>query len=182
MLSFDCSQPHCPGIPCTRPAQHCARWSVAAGGWTYCFFERYMVEGSTIFTTPHQFQPNTNKFIRILNGSVLRHFRKVDFNMTMSRVNPSVVGQRWNSQYTWGIASMDFRWTNPDEMVTHPTIKSANVSDGILRQFVVLSGLLLEIDKDGWSHGESYICNSCFMRTPFSLQVSDQAHCCINSM
>jgi hypothetical protein len=94
---------------------------------------------------------HTNKFLQILNGraaSKLRHFRKVDFNMAMSRVNPSVVGQCWNSQYTWGIASMDFKQTNQDEMVTRPTIKSANVTDGILCQFVVLSDLLLEINKD----------------------------------
>jgi hypothetical protein len=92
-----------------------------------------------------------NKFIQIFNGRVaelLPSFRKVDFNMTTCRVNPSVVGQCWNSQYTWGNASMDFKRTNPDDMVSRPSIKSANVSDGILCQFIVLSDLLLEIDKD----------------------------------
>jgi len=92
-----------------------------------------------------------SKFIRIFNGPAaqrLPSFRKVDFNMTTCRVNPSVVGQRWNSQYTWGVASMDFKRTNPNDMVNSPSIKSANVSDGILCQFIVLSDLLLEIDKD----------------------------------
>jgi hypothetical protein len=95
---------------------------------------------------------HTNKFIWILNGCVACHlqvlFCHVDFNMTTSRVNPSVVGQCWNSQYTWGVASMDFKRTNPDDMVTRPSIKSANVSDGILCQFIVLSDILLEMDKD----------------------------------
>jgi len=66
----------------------------------------------------------------------------------MSRVNPSVVGQCWNSQYTWGIASMNMKQTNPGNLVNCPTIKTSNVTDGILPQFVVLSDLLLEINKD----------------------------------
>ena len=94
---------------------------------------------------------HANNFIKILNGSAakrLSSFKKIDFKMMLSRINTSVVGQRWNSQYTWGVASLDFKRNNPNDMVTHPSIKSANVSDGMLQQFIVLSDLLLEVDKD----------------------------------
>jgi hypothetical protein len=74
-------------------------------------------------------------------------FGQLDFDVAMSRVNPSVVGQRWNSQFTWGVASLNIKRTDDiNDLVNRPTIKSANVTDGILPQFVVLSKLLLEVD------------------------------------
>jgi hypothetical protein len=66
----------------------------------------------------------------------------------MSRVNPTIVGQRWNSQYTWGVSSMNIKWSNPNDIINRPTIKTANVTNGILPQFIVLSDLLLEVDKN----------------------------------
>jgi hypothetical protein len=93
-----------------------------------------------------------NEFLRILNGDAftwLKPYRKCDFIIAMSRVNPSVVGQRWNSQFTWGVASLNIKRTDdPHDIVNRPTIKSANVTDGILPQFVLLSTLLLAVDTE----------------------------------
>ena len=66
----------------------------------------------------------------------------------MSRVNESIVGKCWNSQYAWGVSSMNLKRAHPGDLVNKPTIKSCNVTDGILSQFVALSELLLEIDKN----------------------------------
>jgi hypothetical protein len=58
------------------------------------------------------------------------------------------VGKWWNSQYTWGFSSMNIKRMDPGDLVNKPTIKSSNVMDGILPQFLALSELLLEIDKN----------------------------------
>jgi hypothetical protein len=94
---------------------------------------------------------HSNHFLHIRNGSAvtqLKSYSQLDFKVPMVRVNPTVVGQRWNSQYTWGVASMNMKQSDSHDLVKRPTIKTANVTDGILPQFVVLSNLLLEIDKD----------------------------------
>jgi len=66
----------------------------------------------------------------------------------MSKLKPGVVGQRWNSQHTWGVSSMNIRRNNPQDLVNLPTLKKEIVTDGILPQFVALSELLLEVDKN----------------------------------
>jgi hypothetical protein len=43
---------------------------------------------------------------------------------------------------------MNLKRAHPGDLVNKPTIKSCNVTDGILSQFVALSELLLEIDKN----------------------------------
>ena len=48
---------------------------------------------------------HSNEFIRVLNGDAVmqyKPFRQLDFDVAMRRVNHSMVGQRWNSQFTWG--------------------------------------------------------------------------------
>ena len=68
-----------------------------------------------------------NRFLRILNGHAvmnLKSFRKLDFKVPMCKLNPSVVGQCWNSQHTWGVASLNMRWTDPHRIVNQPTLKS----------------------------------------------------------
>jgi hypothetical protein len=96
--------------------------------------------------------PNhSNYFIRICNGRAvtkLKSYALLDFDIPMSRVNQSIVGKCWNSQYTWGVSSMNLKRAHPGDLVNKPTIKSCNVTDGILSQFVALSELLLEIDKN----------------------------------
>jgi hypothetical protein len=89
----------------------------------------------------------------IYNGDAatkLSSYSNLDFNGVMSKVNDTTVGQRWNSQSTWPFASVNIRRTDPndEDKITCPSIKKANVSDGILPQFAVLSKLLLEVDKD----------------------------------
>jgi hypothetical protein len=94
---------------------------------------------------------HANQFLTILNGQAvkkLQSFNEIDFNIAISKLKPSVVGQRWNSQHTWGIASMNIRKNKPGDLVNRPTLKRENVLDGILPQFVALSKLLLEVDKN----------------------------------
>ena len=59
----------------------------------------------------------------------------------MSKLKTGVVGQRWNIQHTWGIASLNMKRNGAQGLINVPTIKSENVSDGILPQFVALSKL-----------------------------------------
>jgi hypothetical protein len=66
----------------------------------------------------------------------------------MSKLKPSVVGQRWNSQHTWVVSSMNIGKNNTHDLVNRPTLKKENVTDGILPQFVALSEFLLEVDKN----------------------------------
>jgi hypothetical protein len=92
-----------------------------------------------------------NGFLLIVNGAAatrLASFPQLDFKSAMSRVCSDVVGQRWNSQHTWGVASLNIKQSNPRALVGRPTAKKANVTDGILPQFAVLSSLLLEIDPN----------------------------------
>ena len=104
-----------------------------------------------------------NEFLMIHNGRAvtkLKSYSRLNFEIAMSRVNSSIVGQRWNSQYTWGVSSMNIKQSDPSDIVNRPTIKTANVTDGMLPQFIVLSELLLEIDKDnefycGFSEGNA---------------------------
>jgi hypothetical protein len=44
----------------------------------------------------------------------IKSFYWVDFGLFVSKLNPSVVGQRWNSQKSWCIASMDFKQKDLD--------------------------------------------------------------------
>jgi hypothetical protein len=93
---------------------------------------------------------HTNSFLRILNGhevTKLKSFRKLDFKVAMSKLRTGVMGQRWNVQHTWGVACLNMKRNGSHGLVNAPTIKSENVTDGILPQFVALSELLLEIDK-----------------------------------
>ena len=59
---------------------------------------------------------HTNSFLLVINGSSatrLRSFRKLNWAIPMSKVNTEMVGDRWNSQYTWGVASLNlkkFKW------------------------------------------------------------------------
>ena len=94
---------------------------------------------------------HSNDFLHIRNGrevTKLKSYPLLDFDIAMRRVNKSIVGKRWNSQYTWGFSSMNIKRTDPGDLVNKPTIKSSNVTDGILPQFLALSELLLEIDKN----------------------------------
>ena len=53
-----------------------------------------------------------NHFLMICNGRAvtkLKSYSRLNFEIAMSRVNPSIVGQRWNSQYTWGVSSMNIK-------------------------------------------------------------------------
>jgi hypothetical protein len=55
---------------------------------------------------------HSNNFLLIHNGrSVmeLKLYSGLDFEITMSRVNPTIIGQRWNSQYSWGVSSMNIK-------------------------------------------------------------------------
>ena len=91
-----------------------------------------------------------NHFLMIRNGRAvtkLKSYSGLNFEIAMSRVNSSIVGQRWNSQYTWGVSSMNIKRSDPSDIVNRPTIKTANVTNGMLPQFIALSELLLEIDK-----------------------------------
>jgi hypothetical protein len=96
--------------------------------------------------------PNhSNDFLRICNGRAvmkLKSYPLLDFDIAMSRVNKTIVGKHWNSQYTWGFSSMNIKRMDPGDLVNKPTIKSSNVTDGILPQFLALSELLLEINKN----------------------------------
>jgi len=92
-------------------------------------------------------------FLIIYNGekaTSLTSYSDLDFNVAMRKLNDTTIGQRWNSQFTWGFSSLNIRRTDPNDKdkTTRPSIKKANVSDGILPQFVVLSKLLLEVDKE----------------------------------
>ena len=95
---------------------------------------------------------HSNHFLRILNGSnvtKLKAYSRLEFEIPMSCVNRTLFDDgRWNSQYTWGVSSMNIKQINANDIVNRPTIKSANVTDGMLPQFAVLSELLLEVDKD----------------------------------
>jgi hypothetical protein len=91
-----------------------------------------------------------NSFLSILNGrevTKLKSFPKLDFKVAMSKLKTGVVGQRWNIQHTWAIASLNMKRNGAQGLINVPTIKFENVSDSILPQFVALSELLLEIDK-----------------------------------
>jgi hypothetical protein len=92
---------------------------------------------------------HSNIFLRIRNGCAathLRSFEQLDFKIPMSKVKANVVGDRWNSQYTWGVASMNLKKGNPQELVNRATHKSANVTDRMLPQFKFLTDILLELD------------------------------------
>jgi hypothetical protein len=83
-----------------------------------------------------------NSFLRILNGrevTKLKSFPKLDFKVAMSKLKTGVVGQRWNIQHTWGVASLNMKRNDACGLINVPMIKSENVTDNIL--------LLLEIDK-----------------------------------
>jgi hypothetical protein len=105
---------------------------------------------------PHLYYPasvavHANQFLRVLNGdaaSQLRSFPKLDFNVPMCKLQANgVIGNRWNYPYTWGVASMNLKKSNPGDLVTRATLKSDNVTDRILPQFLLLSDILLEIDQ-----------------------------------
>ena len=66
----------------------------------------------------------------------------------MSKVNTEMVGDRWNSQYTWGVALLNLKKSSPGDLVNQPTLKEDNVKDCILPKFITLTELLLEIDAD----------------------------------
>jgi hypothetical protein len=94
---------------------------------------------------------HNNPFLLIRNGrcvTELQSYSRLDFDVAMSRVNPTIVGQRWNSQYTWAVSSLNIKQNDLSDIVNRPTIKTANVTDGILPQFIALSDLLLEVDRD----------------------------------
>ena len=42
---------------------------------------------------------------------------------------------------------MNMKQIDPQDLVTHATVKAENVSDGILLQFSILSKLLLEVNR-----------------------------------
>jgi hypothetical protein len=104
--------------------------------------------------TPHMYYGasvgvHANGFLRVMNGPAvtrLKSFRKLNFAIPMSKVNTAVVGSRWNSQYTWGVASMNFKKSSPGDLVNAATLKVDNVTDCILPQFCYLTELLLEVD------------------------------------
>jgi hypothetical protein len=90
-------------------------------------------------------------FLIIRNGkgaTSLPSFNNLLFSLALSKVNERVVGSHWNSQCSWGYASLDIRQRNPEDLVTMPSFKKTNVEDKILPQFVVLSKLLLEVDSE----------------------------------
>jgi hypothetical protein len=93
----------------------------------------HMYYGASIHT-------HANQFLQIWNGHAvtqLKSYRQLDLKIPMSRVNPSVVGQHWNSRYTWGVVSLNIKQSGPHDIVNCLTIKPANVTNGILPQFVV---------------------------------------------
>jgi hypothetical protein len=103
---------------------------------------------------PHEYYAasvgvHANGFLRVINGRAatrLKSYRKLDFAIPVSKVNTAVVGSRWNSQYTWGVASMNLKKSSPRDLVNKVTLKVDNVMDCILPQFCFLTELLLEID------------------------------------
>jgi hypothetical protein len=54
-----------------------------------------------------------NHFLWIVNGRTitkLKAYSQIEFEIPMTHVNPRMVdGQRWNSQYTWGVSSMNIK-------------------------------------------------------------------------
>jgi hypothetical protein len=115
------------------------------------FSKRLLNWASATCTTAPRQKNHLNPFLSILNGKAvenLQSFHKLDYNIAMSKLRPSVVGQRWNFQHTWGVATLNIRRNNPHDLVNRPTLKKENVMDGILPQFVALSELLLEVDKN----------------------------------
>jgi hypothetical protein len=56
---------------------------------------------------------HSNHFLLIRNHgdavTQLKSYPHLNFEIAMSRVNPTIVGQRWNSQYTWGVSSMNIK-------------------------------------------------------------------------
>jgi hypothetical protein len=91
---------------------------------------------------------HNNHFLLICNGRCVMELQScscLDFDIAMSRVNPTIVGQRWNSQYTWGVSSLNIKQNGLSDIVNRPTIKTANVTDGILPQFIALSIFFLRL-------------------------------------
>lgn len=90
-------------------------------------------------------------FLTIINGSAatkLKSFKNIDFNLGMAKINTKATGQCWNSQHSWGVASMNLKQSREGDLVNRPSIKNENVTDGVLPQFITLSELLLEVDVD----------------------------------
>ena len=79
---------------------------------------------------------HANRFLRVLNGSAvtkLQSFQKLDFKIPMSRVNQGAVGPRWNSQYTWGVASMNIKRIDLNDLVhlLPEQIQKSNVLESV---------------------------------------------------
>jgi hypothetical protein len=66
---------------------------------------------------------HNNPFLLIRNGrcvTELQSYSRLDFDVAMSRVNPTIVGQRWNSQYTWGVSSLNIKRNDLGDIVNRP--------------------------------------------------------------
>ena len=88
-------------------------------------------------------------FIIVYNGreaTKLPAYRHLDFSKIQQLVDSNKVGQRGNAQQSWGVASLNMRQANPGDLVNRPTIKTENITDGILPVFNTLSAIIDQMD------------------------------------